>query len=460
MVLYRTRGAGAFGGKLEWNRLDHDIVSRRALLGGLSLLTLAACTGGGFDFGGFGGPTIRPDNGRSAARRGPDLRHRPGARGAAAAAHRRCRHRSAPRWRTAPSSRWSSSPAMPTSTTTSRSSSRTPARRCRRAAAAAQQAVQRGRGADPRAAQAPTRCRRRAACALGRHPADRLFQQFGRRAAGRLSAQRAARERGQAFARLRQIDRQARLRRHLPQFRLWPHPAERLHQAASELGLRVVGVYSFGSEAEARDASSRSRRCCRPARSTRCSCPTAPPRRASACCSRRPRSPAAPSRSSAPPTGTATRTSSTRPGSPGALYPAVDDAGYQALLPLYQQQVRRHAPPLRHPRLYRRRPRQRLVAVAGHAALRPRPAHHPRRLQRPRRRVPVPVGRAQRIRAGDQEGRRGGAQLVDGPRSRAALAAAAPNSFAANAAIASATSCGDLDIGVVALARRDRRSSL
>ena len=41
-----------------------------------------------------------------------------------------------------------------------------------------------------------------------------------------------------------------------------------------------------------------------------------------------------------------------------------------------------------------------------HAALRPRPAHHPRRLQRPRRRVPVPARRPQRIRAGDQAGDR------------------------------------------------------
>jgi ABC-type branched-subunit amino acid transport system substrate-binding protein len=37
-------------------------VSRRALLGGLSLLTLSACTGGGFDFGDFG-PNQPPNNG-------------------------------------------------------------------------------------------------------------------------------------------------------------------------------------------------------------------------------------------------------------------------------------------------------------------------------------------------------------------------------------------------------------
>jgi len=43
--------------------LDSHIVSRRALLGGLSLLTLSACTGGGFDFGGFG-PNGPPDNGQ------------------------------------------------------------------------------------------------------------------------------------------------------------------------------------------------------------------------------------------------------------------------------------------------------------------------------------------------------------------------------------------------------------
>jgi ABC-type branched-subunit amino acid transport system substrate-binding protein len=42
--------------------LDSHIVSRRALVSGLSLLTLSACTGGGFDFGGFG-PNGPPDNG-------------------------------------------------------------------------------------------------------------------------------------------------------------------------------------------------------------------------------------------------------------------------------------------------------------------------------------------------------------------------------------------------------------
>ena len=45
------------------HRLDSHIVSRRALLGGLSLLTVSACTGGGFDFGGFG-PNAPPDNGQ------------------------------------------------------------------------------------------------------------------------------------------------------------------------------------------------------------------------------------------------------------------------------------------------------------------------------------------------------------------------------------------------------------
>ena len=46
-------------------RLDVNsgIVSRRALLGGLSLLTLSACTGGGLDFGNFG-PNPPPDNGQ------------------------------------------------------------------------------------------------------------------------------------------------------------------------------------------------------------------------------------------------------------------------------------------------------------------------------------------------------------------------------------------------------------
>ena len=37
-----------------------DFTRRRALLGGLSLLTLAGCTGGGFDFPSFGGPTNPP----------------------------------------------------------------------------------------------------------------------------------------------------------------------------------------------------------------------------------------------------------------------------------------------------------------------------------------------------------------------------------------------------------------
>ncbi|MEO7222190.1 MAG: penicillin-binding protein activator [Devosia sp.] len=43
--------------------MDSHIVGRRALLSGLSLLTLSACTGGGFDFGGFG-PNGPPDNGQ------------------------------------------------------------------------------------------------------------------------------------------------------------------------------------------------------------------------------------------------------------------------------------------------------------------------------------------------------------------------------------------------------------
>ena len=43
--------------------MDSHIVSRRALLSGLSLLTLSACTGGGLDFGGFG-PSPPPDNGQ------------------------------------------------------------------------------------------------------------------------------------------------------------------------------------------------------------------------------------------------------------------------------------------------------------------------------------------------------------------------------------------------------------
>ena len=43
--------------------MDSVTVSRRTLLAGLSLLTLSACTGGGFDFGDFG-PKRPPDNGQ------------------------------------------------------------------------------------------------------------------------------------------------------------------------------------------------------------------------------------------------------------------------------------------------------------------------------------------------------------------------------------------------------------
>ena len=61
--MYRTRRRGALRQTGEGTgRLDSVTVSRRALLSGLSLLTLSACTGGGFDFGGFG-PNGPPDNG-------------------------------------------------------------------------------------------------------------------------------------------------------------------------------------------------------------------------------------------------------------------------------------------------------------------------------------------------------------------------------------------------------------
>lgn len=59
--MYRTDGTGAPAPARGTSRLDSVTVSRRALLGGLSLLTLSACTGGGFDFGGFG-PNRPPDN--------------------------------------------------------------------------------------------------------------------------------------------------------------------------------------------------------------------------------------------------------------------------------------------------------------------------------------------------------------------------------------------------------------
>ena len=45
----------------DLHSVDKAYVSRRALLGGLSLLALSACTGGGFDFGDFG-PNRPPDN--------------------------------------------------------------------------------------------------------------------------------------------------------------------------------------------------------------------------------------------------------------------------------------------------------------------------------------------------------------------------------------------------------------
>jgi branched-chain amino acid transport system substrate-binding protein len=57
VVLYSSgRGGGASIAGRGTNRLDSLIVSRRTLLSGLSLLTLSACTGGGFDFGGPVGP--------------------------------------------------------------------------------------------------------------------------------------------------------------------------------------------------------------------------------------------------------------------------------------------------------------------------------------------------------------------------------------------------------------------
>ena len=138
----------------------------------------------------------------------------------------------------------------------------------------------------------------------------------------------------------------------------------------------------------------RSLRPCSPDRSTRCSCRIARRRRASACCSSRPRFRRAVSRSSARPTGTAIQILRRRRILNGAIYPAVDDKGYQAILPLYQQKFGGTPHPL--------------VTIAytavilanasslsnGTAAIQRGAADRARRLQRPRRRVPVPAATA------------------------------------------------------------------
>ncbi len=75
--------------------------------------------------------------------------------------------------------------------------------------------------------------------------------------------------------------------------------------------------------------------------------------------------------------------------------PAVDDAGYQALLPLYQQKFggtdARFATIAYTATILANSS----CAGAGHTQIRPHAAHGPRRLQRPRRRVPVPARRAE-----------------------------------------------------------------
>ena len=140
-------------------------------------------------------------------------------------------------------------------------------------------------------------------------------------------------------------------------------------QAVADLGLNARAVYNFSNETEARTAMDQLVQQLKAGRSTRCSCPTGRRRRASACCSRRPRS---------------TARAVTIMGSAdwdGDVKHRLDrlprrrrlSGGRRcrllALKPDYMARFGSEPHALRHDRLYRRAPRQFLVALARHAEL-------------------------------------------------------------------------------------------
>ena len=248
---------------------------------------------------------------------------------------------------------------------------------------------------DPRAAQGrPGDGGRRASRALGGIPLIGFSNNSGAAQPGVYPAQRAARERsaGARMGYAKALGRQAPLPAIFPaNTTMGSIQQSAFQQAARDLGRHRRGGLQFLRTRPRRAPSSRSSR--RAAgRPDRRAVHARPRHRAELwrrCSSRRACRRAA-SWSSARPTGTTTRPSSTRPISSARSIPAVDDAGYQA----HPAALHRNASAARRirsstHRLYRDDPRQRLGAVDGHAAIRRALLTLRRRLQRPRRRVPL-----------------------------------------------------------------------
>ena len=167
-------------------------------------------------------------------------------------------------------------------------------------------------------------------------------------------------------------------------------------QAAADLGLSIKAVYNFSSEAEARDVVAQIAPTLQAGQIDALFLPdraTAPSFGVAARGGQGRR--AAPSRSSARPTGTAIKPSSARPIWPAPSIRRSTTRAIRRCCRDYQQRFGGKPHAFVDHRLYGGDPRQCLGAVAGIAALRPDASHLARRLQRPRRRVPVPRRRPQ-----------------------------------------------------------------